>query len=63
MDKNIEQAAWKWLNENELSYTIWNNKYRYNNESFDEWLEKNLNNGKIKVLNRYKEFTEYTIIF
>ena len=31
--------------------------------SFDEWLEKNLNNGKIKVLNQYEEFAEYTIIF
>lgn len=35
-----DEKAWKWLNENELSYTIWNNKYRYNNESFDEWLDR-----------------------
>lgn len=35
-----DEKAWKWLNENELSYTIWNNKYRYNNEPFDEWLDR-----------------------
>ena len=31
-----DEKAWKWLNENELSYKIWNNKYRHNNESLDE---------------------------
>lgn len=35
---NFDQNAWKWLNENELSYKIWDNKYRHNNESFDEWI-------------------------
>ena len=35
-----DEKAWKWLNENELSYKIWNNKYRHNNESFDEWLDR-----------------------
>lgn len=35
-----DEKAWKWVNENELSYKIWNNKYRYNNESFDEWLNR-----------------------
>lgn len=35
-----DEKAWKWLNENELSYKIWNNKYRFNNETFDEWLDR-----------------------
>lgn len=36
--------AKNWLNGNELSYTIWNNKYRFNNESFTEWLNR-VSNG------------------
>lgn len=35
-----DEDAWKWLNENDLSYNIWEKKYRYNNESFDEWLDR-----------------------
>lgn len=35
-----DEKAWKWLNENDLSYNIWEKKYRYNNESFDEWLDR-----------------------
>ena len=35
-----DKKAWKWLNENQLSYDIWEKKYRYNGESFDEWLDK-----------------------
>ena len=35
-----DEKAWKWLNENQLSYDIWEKKYRYNNESFDEWLDR-----------------------
>lgn len=35
-----DEDAWKWLNENDLSYKIWDNKYRNNNESFDEWLNR-----------------------
>lgn len=37
---NKDAKAWKWLNENDLSYNIWEKKYRYNNESFDEWLDR-----------------------
>ena len=37
---SLEKKAFKWLNENQLSYDIWNKKYRYNNESFDEWLDR-----------------------
>ena len=35
-----DEKAWKWLNENQLSYDIWEKKYRYNEESFDEWLDR-----------------------
>ena len=30
----------EWLKNNKLSLDIWNNKYRYNNETFDEWLDR-----------------------
>ena len=33
-----DEKAWKWLNENQLSYDIWEKKYRQNDETFDEWL-------------------------
>ena len=36
----IDEKAYHWLNENQLSYDIWEKKYRYNNESFDEWLDR-----------------------
>ena len=45
---NIEQQAFKWLNENQLSYDIWNKKYRYNNESFDQWLNR-VSNGNLDI--------------
>lgn len=37
---DTDQKAFKWLNNNELSYKIWDNKYRHNNESFSEWLHR-----------------------
>lgn len=30
----------EWLNNDELAIDIWNNKYRYNNESLDEWFNR-----------------------
>lgn len=52
-----DESAWKWLNKNELSYTIWNNKYRYNNESFDEWLDRvSAKNDTVKDLILQKKF-------
>lgn len=52
-----DEKAWKWLNENELSYTIWNNKYRYNNESFDEWLDRiSAGNESVRELILNKKF-------
>ena len=36
----MDQKAFEWLNENTLSYDIWERKYRFNNESFEEWLDR-----------------------
>lgn len=56
MKKNDKEAR-KWLNENVLSYDIWNNKYRCKEESFEEWLDRVSNkNEKIKDLIRKKKF-------
>lgn len=30
----------EWLNNNQLSLDIWTKKYQYNNETFDEWLDR-----------------------
>ena len=35
-----DNAALEWLNNNQLSYDIWSRKYRYEDESFDEWLDR-----------------------
>ena len=47
-----------WLgNENQLAIDIWNKKYKYENESFEEWLER-VSGGdqKLKQLMRDKKF-------
>lgn len=57
MSENLEQTAWDWLGNNQLSYDIWSKKYRYQNESFEEWLDRvSGNNSKIKKLIREKKF-------
>ena len=43
-----DEKAWKWLNENELSYKIWSNKYRNDNEHFDDWLDR-VSNGHSEI--------------
>ena len=54
---NIDKQAFDWLNENQLSYDIWNNKYRFNNESFDEWLRRvSGNDSEIARLIKEKKF-------
>lgn len=57
MSNNIDKQALEWLNGNQLSYDIWNNKYRYNNESFEQWLDR-VSGGdtEIKRLIREKKF-------
>jgi ribonucleoside-diphosphate reductase alpha chain len=52
-----DQKAFKWLNENTLSYIIWDNKYRANNESFDEWLDRvSGGNNDLRELIKAKKF-------
>lgn len=56
-DQYFDESAFKWLDENELSYTIWNNKYRNNNESLDEWFDRvSGNNEQVKNLIKNKQF-------
>lgn len=55
--KQVDNKAFEWLNNNELSYKIWDNKYRNNNESFDDWLDR-VSRGDFQVeeLIRNKKF-------
>lgn len=47
----------EWLNNNQLSLDIWNKKYRVNNESFEEWLDRVSGGDEvIKDLIRDKKF-------
>lgn len=54
---SVDKQALEWLNNNQLSYDIWNNKYRYNGESFEQWLDRvSGENPVIKKLIREKKF-------
>ena len=47
----------EWLNNNQLSLDIWNKKYRYKDESFEEWLDRvSGHNSAIKKLIKEKKF-------
>ena len=47
----------EWLGENQLGIDIWNKKYRHNNESFDEWLDRVSNgNSEVRQLILEKKF-------
>lgn len=47
----------EWLGNNQLSLDIWHNKYQFQNESFEEWLNRvSGNNSEIKRLIREKKF-------
>ena len=50
----IDEKAYHWLNENQLSYDIWEKKYRYNDESFDEWLDR-VSGGDEELMKLIKE--------
>lgn len=59
MTKNefFDQAAFDWLDQNELSYTIWDKKYRYNNENLEQWFDRVSGGNKdIEFLIRSKHF-------
>lgn len=54
---NIDKKAFAWLNENQLSYDIWSKKYRYGEESFDQWLDRvSASNTEIRRLIYEKKF-------
>ena len=57
MENNFCKEAYDWLDGNQLSYDIWNKKYRYNNENFEEWLDR-VSGGKehIRDLIKAKKF-------
>lgn len=47
----------EWLKDNQLALDIWNNKYRFENESFEEWLDRISNkNPLLKNLILDKKF-------
>lgn len=51
---NIRKKTWDM---NELQKSIWKNKYRYDNESFDEWINRiSAKNTRIEKLIRQKKF-------
>jgi ribonucleoside-diphosphate reductase alpha chain len=50
---NIEE----WLKDNQLAIDIWNKKYKFENENFEEWLNRvSGGNEELKDLIRYKKF-------
>lgn len=53
MESNFCKEAYDWLDGNQLSYDIWNKKYRYNNENFEEWLDR-VSGGKEHIRNLIK---------
>ena len=54
---SIDQKAFDWLNHNQLSYDIWNKKYRFNGEDFDAWLDRvSAGNENVKKLIIDKKF-------
>lgn len=54
---NVDTKALDWLENNQLSYDIWEKKYKYNNEQFDEWLNRvSNNNDSVKQLIKEKKF-------
>lgn len=50
----IDEQAKEWLNGNELSYTIWDKKYRHNQETFEEWLHR-ISNGYEPIIRLIRE--------
>lgn len=53
----MDNKAFEWLDRNQLSYDIWNKKYRHKNETFDEWLDRvSGKNEKIRNLIYQKKF-------
>ena len=54
---NVDAKALDWLEHNQLSYDIWEKKYRYADETFDDWLNRISNNNEdVKKLILDKKF-------
>ena len=51
LKKNEDVKKWEM---NELQSDIWSNKYQYNNESFEEWIER-VSNGNKKIAKLIEE--------
>lgn len=45
-DINFVKEAYDWLDGNQLAYDIWTKKYRFNNETFNDWLNRVSNNNE-----------------
>jgi ribonucleoside-diphosphate reductase alpha chain len=58
MEINTQNDKGKsWLENNQLAYDIWNKKYKYNDESFDNWLNRiSGNDDRVKQLILDKKF-------
>ena len=53
----FDEKAFEWLDKNQLSYDIWNKKYRFCDETFTEWLDRvSGNNENVKRLILQKKF-------
>ena len=50
---NNTMTIQEWLNNDELAITIWNNKYRFNEESLDEWFDR-VSGGDTEIKNLIK---------
>jgi ribonucleoside-diphosphate reductase alpha chain len=52
-----DEKAWKWVGEHQLGYDIWEKKYRHNNETFDQWLDRvSGGNSDVRKLIEEKKF-------
>ena len=52
-----DEKAWKWVGEHQLGYDIWEKKYRHNNETFDQWLDRvSGGNADVRRLVKEKKF-------
>ena len=57
-EKPFEKEVFDWLDcqteVNEIPYQIWNNKYRYGSENFQQWLDR-VSNGDEEIKRLIKE--------
>jgi ribonucleoside-diphosphate reductase alpha chain len=52
-----DEQAWEWLDKNDLSYSIWENKYRNGDETLEQWLDRiSGGDSRIRTLIKDKKF-------